>query len=168
MFKNHKTSPIVAWLRALVREVQSKSSAAGVGVIGMCLTGGFAIPLLVESAVTAPVLSQPSLPLGFSLGSKKAMAISPEDLELAKKRVAEGQQLLAFRFDKDPFCSAEKMQAYQETFGEAFEYHELPADKQPPGVGCHAVFTAHFVDEEGHPTQKALDRLIDFYKEQLY
>lgn len=167
LFKNHQTSPIVNWLSALVRKAQSESTSPGVGVIGMCLTGGFAIPLLVEEAVKAPVLSQPSLPLGFSRAAKQAFGISPKDLEFAKQRVAAGQQLLAFRFDKDPFCPAEKMEAYQDIFGEAFEYHELPSDQQPPGVGCHAVFTAHFVDKDGHPTRKALDRLIAFYREKL-
>lgn len=167
LFKHNKTSPVVNWLRALVRQVESESQTAGVGMIGMCLTGGFAIPLLVEDAVKAPVLSQPSMPLGFSMASKQALGVSPEDLEIAIKRVQAGQQLLAFRFDKDPFCSAEKMEVYKETFGEAFEYHELPAAQQPPGMGCHSVFTAHFVDKTGHPTKDALGRLIEFYKEKL-
>ncbi|MBX2871190.1 MAG: dienelactone hydrolase family protein [Saprospiraceae bacterium] len=167
VFKHNKTSPIVTWLRALVRKADAATEAKGVGVIGMCLTGGFAIPLMVESAVKAPVLSQPSLPLGMSLSTKRALGVSPEDLEIAKQRVANGEQLLAFRFDKDPFCPPEKMQAYQEVFGEAFEYHELPSAQQPPGMGCHAVFTAHFVDKTGHPTKDALGRLIEFYREKL-
>lgn len=167
IFQQNKTSPIVDWLRALVRQLKAQSEAKGVGVIGMCLTGGFAIPMMVEPGVVAPVLSQPSMPLGMSRKAKSALDIGPADLDLVKKRVEAGQQILAFRFDKDPFCPPERIKAYKETFGEAFEYHELPAAKQPPGVGCHAVFTAHYVDQDGHPTKDALGRLIEFYKEKL-
>lgn len=167
VFQQNKTSPIVDWLRALVRQLQAQSEAKGVGVIGMCLTGGFAIPMMVEPGVVAPVLSQPSMPLGMSKKAKRALDIGATDLEKVKQRVEAGQQILAFRFDKDPFCPPERIEAYKNIFGEAFEYHELPAAKQPPGVGCHSVFTAHFVDTDGHPTKDALGRLIEFYKERL-
>jgi hypothetical protein len=36
--------------------------APGVGVIGLCLTGGFGLAMAVDPVVIAPVLGEPSLP----------------------------------------------------------------------------------------------------------
>jgi dienelactone hydrolase len=40
--------PIVDWLRALAAHVSGLHGGAKVGAIGMCLTGAFAIPLILE------------------------------------------------------------------------------------------------------------------------
>jgi hypothetical protein len=55
-----KSSPIVEWLRALARKAHADCGGRGVGAIGMCFTGGFALAMMTESTVVAPVLSQPS------------------------------------------------------------------------------------------------------------
>ena len=60
-----QSSPITNWLRALCRSLHAELGGKGVGAIGMCLTGNFALALMVDSAVMAPVLSQPSLPFPF-------------------------------------------------------------------------------------------------------
>src|SRR5580698_4909007 len=57
-----ESSPITHWLRALCRDLHASIGGKGVGAIGMCLTGNFALALMVDEAVMAPVLSQPSLP----------------------------------------------------------------------------------------------------------
>src|SRR5438132_2900178 len=54
-----KTSPIVTWLRALAKDAHRECGGPGVGAIGMCLTGGFALAMMTDEVVVAPVLSQP-------------------------------------------------------------------------------------------------------------
>ena len=58
----NRSSPIVDWLRLLCRDVRQSRGVAGVGVIGMCLTGNFAISLIADDSVHAAVASQPAMP----------------------------------------------------------------------------------------------------------
>lgn len=171
LFAKHKTSPIVAWLRDLCSHLHTLHGPEnkGVGAIGMCLTGGFAIPLLVEPSLMAPVLSQPSLPANLSAAHKRALGYSQEELQAAKARVeAENLRIKAFRFSADKLAPKARIQTLQQYFGPALEYHELPSDQQAPhGKGCHAVFTIDFVDEPAHPTSLALEELIAFFRQRL-
>ena len=64
-----RSSPVIAWLRALAATEHERCAGPGVGVVGMCYTGGFGLAMTVEDAVVAPVLSQPSLP--FALGAAR-------------------------------------------------------------------------------------------------
>src|ERR1700733_6882604 len=85
-----KSSPIVDWLRALARHAKAQCCGKGVGAVGMCFTGGFALAMMTEPAVVAPVLSQPSLPV--ALGSKQRAAdigAPPEEIACVKRRFAE-------------------------------------------------------------------------------
>lgn len=161
-----KTSPIVDWLRDLCRSIHADKGGKGVGAIGMCLTGGFAIPLMVEPSLMAPVLSQPSLPLMFG---KDQLGTEEATLAIAKKRAEEEQiTIKAYRFSKDPFVSAERMAAYKAYFGELLHYTELDSSQQKKyGKKCHSVFTGDFVDEPGHPTHDAYTDLLAYFKAQL-
>jgi hypothetical protein len=58
------TSPVVTWLRALAAHEHERCSGPGVGAVGMCFTGGYALAMAVDDCLVAPVLSQPSLPFG--------------------------------------------------------------------------------------------------------
>ena len=161
-----KTSPIVDWLRDLCRTIHAEKGGKGVGAIGMCLTGGFAIPLMVEPSLMAPVLSQPSMPL--FVGSKQ-LGTSEEDLAVAKKRAEEEAiTIKAYRFSKDPFVSAERMATYKAYFGDLLHYTELDSSQQKKyGKKCHSVFTGDFVDQPGHPTHDAYLDLLAYFKSQL-
>src|SRR5579872_2011160 len=66
-----RSSPIIDWLRALARKVHAECGGRGVGAVGMCFTGGFALAMMTEQSVVAPVLSQPSLPLAVGPGGKR-------------------------------------------------------------------------------------------------
>lgn len=159
------------WLRDLCQKIKLEIGGKGMGAIGMCLTGGFAIPLLIEDYLIAPTLSQPSLPA--SLLSKKAkynLGCDPEHLERAKERTEkEGIEIRAYRFDKDTIAAKERITAYQEYFGEAFQYFEIDTAQLPEcrNKNYHAVFTVDFVDEKQRPTYKALEDLIEFFTEKL-
>ena len=75
-----KTSPVTVWLRALAAHEHERCGGPGVGAVGMCFTGGFALAMMVDDTVVAPVLSQPSLPFPISKRHKADIGISDADL----------------------------------------------------------------------------------------
>jgi len=97
-FAKYQSSPITQWLKALCRKAHADSGGPGVGVIGMCLTGGFVLSLMADASVMAPVASQPSLPIGITRGHRAALGVSEDDLEAAKTRAESEVPLLAIRF----------------------------------------------------------------------
>ncbi len=166
----NQSSPIIDWLRALARLAHGRHGGPGVGAIGMCLTGNFALAMMLDSPTLAPVLSQPSLPFPVSKAAKSALHASPTEIAAAHEKIdKEGARILGLRFQGDPACPAERFQRLREEFGEAFEGIEIdpkyanPAGPKPP----HSVVTNHLVDKEGEPTRAALDRVLSFFKEQL-
>jgi dienelactone hydrolase len=163
-------SPVTAWLRALCRDVHRQCGGPGVGVIGMCATGGFALALLAEPSVMAPVLCQPSFPLPFTAAHKADLGISPDELAVAKARCREGVSILGLRFSEDRFCRAERFQTLRAEFQDAFEAIEVDSS---PGNGfdiparAHSLLTADLVDQEGHPTHEALERVLSKFQDAL-
>ncbi len=166
-FASHASSPIVDWLRALGNDAHREQGGKGVGAVGMCFTGNFALAMMLGTKMLAPVLSQPSLPLAFD---KAGLHVSDAEIAAAKQLIAEdGARILGLRFLGDPVCRAERFQRLSETFGEAFEAIELdPACANPAGPKMvHSVLTNHLIDEAGQPTRAALDRVLEFLGEQL-
>jgi dienelactone hydrolase len=165
----HKSSPIVDWLRALARVSYERVGGRGIGAIGMCITGNFALAMMLDEFLMAPVLSQPSLPLLATAENKRALHVSKEQIAAAHKRINQGAKILGLRFQNDPFCPAERFVALKEEFGQAFEAIELdpkfgnPKGLQPP----HSVLTLDLIDAQGEPTMQAAERTIAFLKEQL-
>ena len=161
------SSPIVDWLKHLCRHAHAECGGPGVGAIGMCLTGNFALALMVDEFVLAPVLSQPSLPFGVSAAHKRALHVSDADLEIAKRR---GCPLLGLRFTSDPMCPGERFERLRGEFGSNFEGIEIDSSKgNAHGIGAiaHSVVTKDLVDREGHPTREALDAVLGLFRTQL-
>lgn len=170
LFAHRRSSPITDWLRGLCRWVHGRCGGPGVGVIGMCLTGNFALTLAADEAVMAPVMSQPSLPLGFGEGRKSALALSPEELARVKERTAGGLPVLGLRFSEDQVCPAERFARLGQELGPAFEPLVIDSSEgNPHGLSAqaHSVLTQELVDEEGHPTRQALQRVLAFLGERL-
>jgi dienelactone hydrolase len=166
----NESSPVVDWLRALCRHVHAELGGKGVGAIGMCITGNFALALMVVPVVAAPVLSQPSLPLGFGASRRAGMHISEGDLAAVKERCAAGAQVLAMRFTHDPLCPGERFVSLRKELGPAVESIEIdsgPGNTWGIPRRAHSVVTNDLVDEAGHPTRKALDRVLAFFGERL-
>lgn len=165
-----KTSPIVSWLRALARDAHKACGGPGVGAIGMCLTGGFALAMMVDDTVVAPVLSQPSLPFPVSRAHRRDLGISDADLVQVKARCAAGTPVMGLRFTADKNAPAERFQRLREELGDRFIAIEIDSGPgNPYGLprDAHSVVTIHLVDEPGHPTRIALDRVIAFFRERL-
>jgi dienelactone hydrolase len=166
----NRSSPIVDWLRALARHAHQEIGGKGVGVIGMCLTGNFALTMMLDPWVVAPVLSQPSLP--FPLTKRKAAAVhaSPAELANARTRCTEERlSVLGLRFEGDRICRHERFETLRRELGASFEAIELPdsaANPSAPGPP-HSVLTLHLIDREGEPTKAALERVLGFFQERL-
>lgn len=171
MLAARSSSPITKWLRALSRHVHEEFGGAGVGAIGMCVTGNFALALMVDPWLMAPVLSQPSLPVGVGSGRKRALHLSDDDLATVKRRaIEEGQCVLGLRFTGDPLCPPERFETLRTELGDRFEGIEIDSSKGNaaglPG-NAHSVVTTEFLDEDGSPTKAANDRVMAFFHENL-
>jgi dienelactone hydrolase len=165
-----RTSPITVWLRALARLAHAECGGPGVGAIGMCLTGGFALAMMVDDIVTAPVLSQPSLPFGISRAQKRDLGIDDATLARVKQRTAEGQCVLGLRFTGDPMVPAARFQRLRDELGDRFLAVEIDSGAgNAHGIPrtAHSVLTLHRVDRPDHPTADALARVLAFLRERL-
>jgi len=166
-FAANESSPITRWLRALAAHAHPLCGGRGVGAIGMCFTGNFALSLMLEPAMLAPVLSQPSLPIA----KRGGMHISPDELRQVKERMErEDLTVLAYRFAGDPMCRAERFAAYEKALGDRFVGRVLPdqsANPDAPLKTPHSVVTLHLIDREGEPTRQALDEILGFFGDRL-
>jgi len=165
-----ESSPITDWLRALCRHVHERCGGPGVGALGMCLTGNFALALMVDESVMAPVLSQPSLPFPVSASHRAALHVSDSDLAAARGRAQLGCGVLGLRFTRDPLCPPERFERLRREFGAGFEAVEVDSSPgNPHGIPrtAHSVLTKDLVDEAGHPTRAALERVLAFLRERL-
>jgi dienelactone hydrolase len=167
-------SPVADWLRALARLAHGESGGPGVGAVGMCFTGNFALNMMLEPAVLAPVVSQPSLPLDNPGGLESA----PEDLARIRARLdQEDLTVLGYRFAGDAFCRAERFEAYRDALGDRFIARVLPdsaanAGPKPPFFAHyvttpHSVLTVHLVDEAGQLTRAVRDEVLAFFRLRL-
>lgn len=165
-----RTNPVVTWLRALAAQAHAECGGPGVGAVGMCFTGGFALAMAVEPAVLAPVLSQPGLPMPLTARKRAALGLDPGDLAQLKVRTGDGLCVLGLRFSADRGSPAERFATLRRELGENFEAIEIDSSPgNPHGIrkGAHAVLTEELVDTPGHPTRAALDRVMAFLAERL-
>ncbi len=165
-----KSSPVVDWLRALAASEHDRCGGPGVGAIGMCFTGGFALAMATDDRLLAPVLSQPSMPFGIGASRRRSIDISPEELDVVKGRcAAEGLKVIGMRFKSDRLVPSERFDFLREQLGDAFVAIELDDDAANPdsNVPPHSVVTEHLIDEPGEPTREALDAVLDLFRERL-
>lgn len=165
-----QSSAICDWLRGLCRHVHGELGGKGVGALGMCLTGNFALSLMVDACVMAPVLSQPSLPLPIGRARREGLHVSEEELEVIKRRACAGAGVLGLRFTHDPLCPPERFARLRRELGEGFEGIEIDSSRGNPyghPRDAHSVLTRHLIDEEGQPTRAALERVLAFFEERL-
>jgi dienelactone hydrolase len=162
---------VVTWLRALAAKAYRDCGGPGVGAIGMCLTGGFALAMAVEPAVLAPVVSQPGLPAPLTARKRAAVGLDAADLAQVKARTRGGLSVLGLRLSADRGCPAERFQRLRRELGEGFEAIEVDSSPgNPYGIPtrAHAVLTVDLVDAPGHPTRAALDRVLGFLDQRLH
>ena len=168
------SSPVTLWLRGLAGMAHGESGGAGVGAIGMCFTGNFALTMMLEPSVLAPVVCQPSLPMNDPGG----LEISDGELgEISRRLEREDLSVLAYRFQGDSFCRAERFAAYSKALGPRFDGRVLPdpvdsPNTRPPFFASyvpapHSVVTVDLIDQAGQPTLRARDEILAFFRERL-
>jgi dienelactone hydrolase len=172
-FAGHGASPVTLWLRKLASYAHGECGGPGVGAIGMCFTGNFALSMTLEPSMIAPVLSQPSLPLD----DPSALESPPDELAAIRERLEQDDlTVLAYRFDGDTICQAQRFSAYSRALGERFDGRVLPDSAANPDVAPffashvpfpHSVVTQHLIDEAGQPTRQARDEILAFFRRRL-
>ncbi|GAA3104575.1 dienelactone hydrolase [Kribbella aluminosa] len=152
MFALGRTTPVAGWLRSLARELHEELGGPGVGVVGMCMTGGFALAMLADAPVAAPVLAQPASPAPLGKARGADLGLSPADLASVKAKVAAGCQVLGLRYKDDPAVGT-RFDTLRRELGANFIAVEFPGRK-------HATLTEH-------RQQAGVDRVLSFFDEKL-
>jgi dienelactone hydrolase len=150
-----QTSPVISWLRALARQLHEDVGGPGVGAIGMCFSGGFALGMMLDERMIAPVLSQPSLP--FAIGKKNSsdLNLSADDAVVIANRAAAGCEVLGLKFSDDKLVG-DRFSALRTLLGSAFIGIEFPSASKKD----HSVLTEQRVDE-------GVERVVAFLQEKL-
>jgi len=166
----NRTSPVTTWLRALARSEHERCGGPGVGAVGMCFTGGFALAMMVDDVVVAPVLSQPSLPFPIGRNRRRALGISDSDVDRVVERVAQGVCVLGLRFTGDKTSPPERFAALRELLGDGFVGVELDSsagNEHGHRKAAHSVLTEDLDDRPGTPTREALDQVLELFRSRL-
>lgn len=170
-FASNKNRPVSQFLRALARDLNASTPGKGVGVIGQCFTGGFALAAAVDDSVLAPVLSQPSVPLPLTLRHRRDPGVSEAELNMVADRAAnEGLCAMGLRFSEDKMSPSERFQTLRDRLGDAFEVIEIPSG---PGNEygftrmAHSVLTDEVRETHGHPAYEARKRVVEFLTQRL-
>jgi dienelactone hydrolase len=166
VWRGDRSSPVVDWLKALARHVHAECGGKGVGAVGMCFTGNFALAMMTEPAVTAPVLSQPSLPLATLDKARGAeIAMSPDEIRCVRERInAEDLSVIGLRYPSDTLVPDARFATYRREFGDRFEAIELAdEDAEPAMIPPHSVLSLHL--KANGPSKAAETRVIEFFRE---
>jgi dienelactone hydrolase len=170
-FATDAKRPITAYLRAVAADLATRTPGRGVGVIGMCFTGGFALATAVDDAVLAPVMSQPSVPFPLGARRRRDPGVSKAELDRVVQRTTDdGLCVLGLRFSGDRVVSADRFATLRERLGDAFEVIELDSGPGNPGgfsKSAHAVLTGEVRDEPGNLALAARQRTVEFLREHL-
>ncbi|WP_286929509.1 MULTISPECIES: dienelactone hydrolase family protein [Aeromicrobium] len=130
-----RTAPVTRWLAALASDLHGSVGGPGVGAVGMCFTGGFALAMMVDDAVVAPVLAQPSAPFPITPARSRDLGLSPADRDTVVARANAGCPVLGLRFENDP-AVGRRFEVLHEELGENFTAVEFPGRR-------HSTLTLH-------------------------
>lgn len=163
------SAPATEWLRALARRLHAEHAGPGIGFVGMCFTGGFGLAMLLDDAVIAPVLSQPSLPFGIGKARKASTGLDEDQLQVVARRAEQGCAVLGLRFTGDRLVPADRFATLRDALGGNFVGIEITSPDERHGIGrmAHSVLTEERRDTEGHPTKDAFDHVVAFLRDRL-
>jgi dienelactone hydrolase len=171
LFAAHRASPVVDALRTLADLALVRHGAERFGMIGLCLTGNFALAMMCDTRLTAPVLSEPSLPFAFTAAGKAQLGVDDPAIACARQRTADqlardgGPALLGFRFRPDAISPVQRFDNLKRLLGDGFERHDLEPPSRKPKA--HSVFGVDYDDTAGSETRRAFDRLVQFLGQRL-
>ena len=151
----NRTSPVIGYLRAVARHLHDDVGGPGVGAIGMCFSGGFALAMMVDETIAAPVLSQPSLPLPIGKARAANLGLSPDDALVVAERATAGCPVMGLRFTGDKLVGT-RFATLRTLLGDRFVAVEFPS----------AHRTDHSVVTEQRQ-QEGVDRVLQFFRSRL-
>ena len=170
-FATNKQRPVSLFLRALARDLNASTPGNGVGVIGECFTGGFALAAAVDDSVLAPVLSQPSVPFPLGRTRRSDTGLSESELTTIADRAAnDGLCAMGLRFSEDWMSPRDRFTVLKERLGDAFEVIEIdsrPGNEHGFGKAAHSVLTLEVREVDGHPAYEARKRVVEFLTQRL-
>ncbi|WP_343710571.1 dienelactone hydrolase family protein [Mycobacterium sp.] len=170
-FATNRNRPVSQFLRALARDLNASTPGKGVGVIGQCFSGGFALAAAVDASVLAPVLSQPSLPIPLTPRQRRDPGLSEPELNaVADRAAAEGLCAMGLRFSEDKMSPRERFTTLKERLGDAFEVIEIPSgpgNEHGFSRTAHSVLTDEVREVDGHPAYEARRRVVEFLTRRL-
>jgi dienelactone hydrolase len=168
----NKQRPVSLFLRALARDLNASTPGKGVGVIGQCFTGGFALAAAVDDSVLAPVLSQPSVPFPLGAPRRRDPGLSESELATVADRCAnDGLCAIGLRFSEDKTAPRERFVTLKERLGDAFEVIDIdsgPGNQHGFGKMAHSVLTDEVREVDGHPAYEARKRVVEFLTQRLF
>jgi dienelactone hydrolase len=170
MWATNKTSPITRYLRELATKEHERCGGPGVGALGMCATGGFALAMAVDDTVVAPVMSQPGTPGPLGAKRKAATGVSDSDMARIKRRSGEGLCVMGLRFTGDIASPEARFETLRRELGANFIGVEIDSSVGNPWgyrKGAHSVLTEDYSDAEGSPTRQALEDVLAFLSTRL-
>jgi dienelactone hydrolase len=163
--------PITDFLRAVAADLASRTPGAGVGVIGMCFTGGFALATAVEESVLASVLSQPAVPFPTSRARRLDPGASSGELATVAARTAnDGLCLLGLRFSEDASAPRSRFDTIKTKLGDAFEVIELDSSTGNAGgyaKGAHSVLTSEVRESPANSAYDAREHMVEFLRRNI-
>ncbi len=170
-FATNKERPVSLFVRALARDLNASTPGKGVGVIGQCFTGGFALAVAVDDSVLAPVLSQPSLPMPLGQAQRRNPGLTESELAIVADRCAnEGLCAIGLRFSEDKMAPGERFATLKQRLGDAFEVIEIdsrPGNEHGFAKGAHSVLTDEVREVDGQPAYEARKRVVEFLTQRL-
>jgi dienelactone hydrolase len=170
-FAKRADRPVAEYVRAVARRVHDRVGGPGVGVIGMCFSGGFALASAVDPVVLAPVASQPSLPFAVTATRRRDIGMSERERDAISARVqTEGLCLMGLRFSEDSASPTDRFRALRAAFGDGWlpvALNSRPGNAAGIGRNEHMVLTSKDVDTPGHPTHEARAQVTTFLRERL-
>jgi dienelactone hydrolase len=176
------SSPVTTWLRALTAHISQHSGGTPVGAIGMCLTGAFAIPLVIDPHVVAAIAAQPAVPLSplftaFGIGREEKLSrlnVSDGEIAQARARLEAGQaHLLSVRCRSDRICPRAKIERLRREFPVGLEIREYAdaSTRNSLGERPHATFTKEYRlapnAPADHHSRQAFADLVAFFDTHL-
>lgn len=163
--------PITDFLRAVASDLARRTPAAGVGVIGMCLTGGFALATAIDESVLAAVASQPAVPFPVSGARRADPGMSSEDLDTVASRAEAGSLCaIGLRFSEDASAPRARFAALKARLGDAFEVIELDSSAGNTGgysKSAHSVLTGEVRESPANSAFEAREHVVEFLRTRL-
>lgn len=163
--------PITDYLRAVAADLATRTPGKGVGIIGMCFTGGLALAAAVDQTIAASVVSQPAMPFPVTSRRRADPTMSPAELDRVAARAEAGEVCaLGLRFSEDSTAPAQRFRTISDRLGDAFRVIEIDSSPGNPGGfsrRAHSVLTEEVRDRPGHPALEARAQVVAFLNEHL-